>query len=120
MAILNLTLEVDTGAGIALHDITLQLRALLSASAVRSGFVAVSSRHTTTALILNEYESRLLADVRAFLTRLVPPCDPYQHNDIELRACPPDEPRNAHSHLAAMLLGSSEIIAVHEGELVLG
>lgn len=120
MAILTFTLEVDTGDGIALHDITPQLRGLLSANAVGSGFVAVSSRHTTTALIVNEYESRLLADVRAFLTRLVPPCGPYQHNDIDLRDCPPDEPRNAHSHLAAMLLGSSEIIAVQEGQLVLG
>ena len=42
------------------------------------------------------------------------------HNDIELRDCPEDEPENAHSHLAAMLLGSSESIPVVDGELQLG
>ena len=54
------------------------------------------------------------------MNRLVPPADRYLHNDIALRDCPPDEPENAHSHLAAMLLGSSEVIALAGGELVLG
>ena len=40
--------------------------------------------------------------------------------DIALRDCPPDEPENAHSHLAAMLLGSSEVIALADGVLQLG
>jgi thiamine phosphate synthase YjbQ (UPF0047 family) len=31
-----------------------------------------------------------------------------------------DEPENAHSHLAAMLLGSSEVISLVDGDLVLG
>ena len=61
-----------------------------------------------------------LEDVRAFFTRLVPPGDKYQHNDIQLRDCPPDEPENAHSHLVAMLLGSSEVVPVSEARLVLG
>lgn len=42
------------------------------------------------------------------------------HNDIALRDCPPDEPENAHSHLTAMLLGSSEVIPLADTELVLG
>ncbi len=49
-----------------------------------------------------------------------PPADKYLHDDIALRDCPPDEPENAHSHLAAMLLGSSEVIALSGGELILG
>jgi len=52
--------------------------------------------------------------------RLIPPQANYLHNDIHLRDCPPDEPENAHSHLAAMLLGSSEVIPVADGGLVLG
>ena len=55
-----------------------------------------------------------------FLTKLIPPADKYLHNDIALRDCPPDEPENAHSHLAAMMLGSSEVIGLAEGKLVLG
>lgn len=61
-----------------------------------------------------------MEDVKTFLNRLIPPGDRYLHNDIALRDCPPDEPENAHSHLAAMLLGSSEVIALEEGELVSG
>jgi thiamine phosphate synthase YjbQ (UPF0047 family) len=41
-------------------------------------------------------------------------------NDIALRDCPPDEPENTYSHLAAMLPGSSDVIALAEGGLVLG
>ncbi|RLW53160.1 MAG: hypothetical protein B6D69_06240 [gamma proteobacterium symbiont of Stewartia floridana] len=33
---------------------------------------------------------------------------------------PPDEPENAHAHLIAMMLGNSESVSVHQGELVLG
>ena len=113
-------LHIDTGPGINLHNLSTQIRGLLTDAKIRNGFVVVTSRHTTTALTINENESRLLEDIRAFFERLVPPGDKYYHNDIELRDCPPDEPRNAHSHLIAMLLGSSEAIPVIDGELALG
>ena len=71
-------------------------------------------------IAINENEARLIEDVKSFLNRLIPPDDRYLHNDIALRDCPEDEPENAHSHLAAMLLGSSEVIALTQGELVLG
>ncbi len=114
------TLPLNTGPDVSLHDITAEIRSRLATTGIRSGFVVVTSQHTTTAVAVNEYEARLLEDVKAFLKRLIPPEDTYLHNDIHLRECPPDEPRNAHSHLAAMLLGSSEVIPVHEGKLVLG
>ncbi len=114
------TLRLDTGPDISLHDITAEIRSFVAATGIRTGFVVVTSQHTTTAVAINEYEARLVEDTKAFLARLLPPENTYLHNDIHLRDCPPDEPRNAHSHLAAMLLGSSEVIPVHEGELVLG
>lgn len=114
------TIEVASGAGIAVHDLMPDLRAAVRASGIKDGFVTVTSQHSTTAIGINEYEARLLEDVKAFLGRLIPPADKYLHNDIALRDCPPDEPENAHSHLAAMLLGSSEVIALAAGELVLG
>ena len=89
-------------------------------SGIKNGFVTVTSQHTTTAIAINENEERLEEDVKTFLNRLIPPADKYLHNDIALRDCPADEPENAHSHLAAMLLGSSEVIAVAEGEMLLG
>ncbi len=114
------TLQLRTGADVSLHDITAQLRSRIADSGIRNGFVTVTSQHTTTALGINEYEPRLIEDVKVFLRRLIPSRDTYLHNDIHLRDCPPDEPQNAHSHIAAMLLGSSEVIALQAGALLLG
>ncbi len=120
MKIHSSVIQVASGEGIALHDLTAGIRGAVRASGIQDGFVTVTSQHTTTAIGINEHEPRLLEDVKTFLTRLIPPTDTYLHNDIALRECPPDEPENAHSHLAAMLLGSSEVIALAGGELVLG
>ena len=120
MQIIPHSLRLTTGDDISLHDITPQIRSYLSESAIRTGFVTVTSQHTTTALAINENEERLIEDVKRFLRRLIPAQDSYLHNDIQLRDCPEDEPENAHSHLAAMLLGSSEVIPVNDGRLMLG
>jgi secondary thiamine-phosphate synthase enzyme len=118
--IISSFIELDTGKGISLHDLMPDIKKIVAKSGIKNGFVTVTSQHTTTAIAINENEARLIEDVKAFLKRLIPPSDRYLHNDIALRDCPPDEPENAHSHLAAMLLGSSEVIALVEGELVLG
>ena len=114
------TLDIETGDGISIHNITAQVREAVAESGVVDGIVAVTSQHTTTALTINEDEERLRADIRTYLERLVPADEAYLHNDIHLRDCDPDEPENAHSHLMAILLGSSESIAVSQGALVLG
>lgn len=120
MKIISSYIDVETGEGIALHDLMPGIKNAVAKSGIKNGFVTVTSQHTTTAIVINENEERLVEDVKTFLNRLIPPGDRYLHNDIALRDCPPDEPENAHSHLAAMLLGSSEVIALAEGELVSG
>jgi secondary thiamine-phosphate synthase enzyme len=120
LKIISSYIELETGEGIALHDLMPGIKDAVVKSGIKNGFVTVTSQHTTTAIAINENEKRLVEDVITFLHRLVPPGDRYLHNDIALRDCPPDEPENAHSHLAAMLLGSSEVIALAKGELVLG
>jgi len=120
LKIISSFIKLDTGVGIALHDLMPDIKNAVAESGIKNGFVTVTSQHTTTAIAINENEERLVEDVKAFLNRLIPPGDKYLHNDIALRDCPPDEPENAHSHLAAMLLGSSEVIALAAGELVLG
>jgi len=113
-------IELETGNDIALHDLTHHLNRVLRDAGFENGFMTVTSQHTTTAISINEYEERLVEDVKAFLSKLIPAKDRYLHNDIALRDCPPDEPENAHSHLAAMLLGSSEVVSLVEGKMVLG
>jgi secondary thiamine-phosphate synthase enzyme len=99
---------------------TPQITTLLEASAIENGQILVFSRHTTTALAINEHEERLLKDLKVYLKKLAPPDDKYLHNDLHLRDVPPDEPENAHSHLMAMTLSTSEVIPVIEGKLGLG
>ena len=120
MEIVSSFIELETGEGISLHDLMPDLNRAIANSGIVNGFVTVTSQHTTTAISINENEERLVEDVKTFITRLIPPNDKYLHNDIALRDCPEDEPENAHAHLAAMLLGSSEVIALAEGKLVVG
>lgn len=120
MRIHHAQLQIETQVGANLHDLTPQLRAFLAESGIRNGVLVVSSRHTTTAITINENEARLLEDARRFFEKLAPAADKYYHNDIHLRDCPQDEPKNAHSHLLAMLMGSSEAIPIIDGELALG
>lgn len=120
MKMIHEHLEVATEPGISFHDLTERLCELIARHQLRYGFIVVSSRHTTTALLVNEAEPRLLEDIKDFLGRLVPANAYYRHNDIHLRDCPPDEPENAHSHIAATLLSRSEVVAVADGRIDLG
>ena len=120
MKIHSQILDLVTRNKIEITDITPQLTAVISNSGISNGFLIASSRHTTTALIVNEFEERLVQDITLFFEQLVPAQQSYLHNDIHLRDCPPDEPENAHSHIIATLLNNSEILPVVDGRLAIG
>ena len=120
MQIKNEILEIQTEQGIGIRNITPQIVKILEATAFKTGQVLVFSRHTTTALAINENEERLLEDIKRHLGKLAPESEKYLHNDLHLRDVPPDEPMNAHSHLMAMMLSTSEVIPVVDGQLALG
>ena len=120
MKLQNTVVNIDTGEGISIHQLNDEIKAALVKSEINNGFVIICSRHTTTALTINEYEARLLVDIKDWLRSIAPEEKKYLHNDIHLRDCPQDEPENAHSHLMAMLLGSSEAIPVCDGVPALG
>ena len=124
-------MSYDTLQGIHFTDLTPDLRAVVRESGIQEGTVNVLSRHTTCGITINEMEERLVDDTRQFLLKLCPPAYPYLHNDLHLRSGPPDwpggdeawraqEPINAHSHLLVMLLGASETVPIHKGELKIG
>ena len=113
-------LTIETQADIDIYNLTRDVQKFLDTTGIWDGHVLVFSRHTTTALAVNEYEERLLADIKTYLRKLAPVGDRYLHNDLHLRDVPPDEPENAHSHLMAMTLHNSEMIPVVNGRLALG
>ena len=119
--LLTHNLVLPTGSGITCHDITAELQALVEEADLREGLLVAAGQHTTTALVVNEAEERLLDDIAAFFAQLVPADRPYRHNDLHLRpGIPADEPRNAHSHLIALMLGNHLSLPVHQGKLGLG
>ncbi|AKG23397.1 secondary thiamine-phosphate synthase enzyme YjbQ [Calothrix sp. 336/3] len=117
----NQIIEITTQPGINIHNITSQIKSLIATTSIQNGHILIFSRHTTTALAINENEERLLEDIKVFLRKLAPESDRYLHNDLHLRPnIPPDEPINAHSHLMAMMLSTSEVIPIVDGKLALG
>jgi secondary thiamine-phosphate synthase enzyme len=121
MQIINKFIEIETDTGINIHNITPQLEVILASTSIQNGQLLVFSRHTTTALAINEYEERLLTDIKVYLQKLAPASDRYLHNDLHLRKnIPPNEPMNAHSHLMAMTLSTSEVVPIVDGKLALG
>jgi secondary thiamine-phosphate synthase enzyme len=113
-------LKIETGEGICIYNITPQIQELVEKHGIRQGNVTVISQHTTTALTINEAEERLLEDIKTYLKKLAPPEDRYLHNDLHLRDVPEDEAINAHSHLMAMTMGTTETIPILNGKLALG
>ncbi|MGL4498419.1 MAG: YjbQ family protein, partial [Planktothrix sp.] len=94
MTITNHFIDIETEAGISIHNLNPYIKDLLEANPVKNGYVLVFARHTTTALFINEYEERLLDDIKVYLEKLAPPDAKYLHNDLHLRVVPPDEPIN--------------------------
>lgn len=120
MKIVNEIIEIETDLGINIHNITSQVEAILKATGIKNGQIIIFVKHTTTAVAINEYEVRLLEDIKSHFAKLAPADAKYLHNDLHLRDVPPDEPENAHSHLIAMMLNNSETVPVVEGQLALG
>jgi secondary thiamine-phosphate synthase enzyme len=104
-------IAVSTKESTELIDITHEVQALVSQNHVESGICVVSTRHTTTGIIINENEAGLKSDILNLLDRLVPRGKGYLHDRID---------HNAHAHLRAMLLGSSVTIPIEHGSLALG
>jgi len=81
---------------ISVEDLTPKIKFLLNESGIRNGVVNVISRHTTTAITINERESRLAQDMEKYFLSLAPPDERssaetakkgtrYFHNDIDQR-----------------------------------
>src|SRR5687767_13257587 len=92
-----------------LINLTGRVEDLVRKTGIRAGFVLVQSLHSTAALFVNEWQDALLEDFRTLLEQAVPADAPWRHNDPRYSDC---DRGNAASHLRAVLLGSSAVLAV--------
>ena len=117
------TLQITTEGEFHVLDITADVEKVILNSGIEDGYALVFSPHTTCAVLVNEKETGLLADIDATLRRLVPETDGYLHDDFDIRTenMHEDETKNAHAHLRQVLGGkTSEYIPIGEGTLLLG
>jgi len=94
-----------------LIDITQQVVEMVERSAVMEGICLVSSPHATAAILVNENEPRLVADILAKIEQLFPLSARYSHNSID---------DNADAHLAAIFIANSKMFPISKRKLVRG
>jgi len=105
------TLAVNTDGRTQVVDVTAQVGDVVRASGVTEGVAVVHSPHTTTAVVVNEREGQLVADLLDWAARMAPEGAGYRHDSTD---------GNAHAHLRGMMLGASASIPVTGGRLALG
>ncbi|MBQ6099061.1 MAG: YjbQ family protein [Methanobrevibacter sp.] len=108
MIIKSDSLKINTNKNFEIIDITSLVNELIS---IDNGIVSIFSKHSTSAIVVNENESGLLRDFEFMLDNLVSDKFSYQHDRID---------NNARSHLKSFLLSSSECLPVKNGKLELG
>lgn len=104
-------IEIDTKKQSEIIDITSSVERELISSNVQSGICLIYTLHTTTGIIINEAEEGLVQDTIRLLEMIVPEGAGYRHDRSD---------GNAHAHLRAMLIGSSAVVPIERGRLVLG
>ena len=105
-----LKFSVSTDSRVCFKDITADISRLVKDSGVESGICCIFVPHTTAALTVNERaDPDVVRDVAMALNNLIPFDDDYRHYE-----------GNSAAHIKATIVGSSEMLAVEDGELVLG
>lgn len=108
MTIKSASLKINTNKNFEIIDITSQINKLID---INEGIISIFSRHSTSAIVVNENEFGLLNDLEFMLDNVVSDKFSYQHDKID---------NNARSHLKSFLLSSSETLPVKNGKLDLG
>lgn len=117
MSVTRKSLSINTSSNFQIIDISRDIVAILNQinkeeiNKITNGMVNIFTKHSTSAICVNENEKGLLADFEKVLKDLVKENDNYGHDFID---------NNAASHLRAFLLGSSETIPIVDGRLGLG
>lgn len=80
---------------------------------IRNGQVLVHFLHTTGAILINEYDVGIVADLIDLFERLAPTEHPYRHHQREVDF-------NGHAHMRLALMQPNVTVPVIDGKLGLG
>ena len=91
-------------------DITKEVQNAVRSSGVEDGLCMIYVPHTTAAVTINESaDPNVAKDLLMVLNQIVPWDAPYRHAE-----------GNSPAHVKTTLVGSSELVSVQQGRLVLG
>lgn len=104
-------IDIRTDRRSQLVDITRQVEEAIMESGIRDGIALVYSPHTTAGITINENaDPSVISDISNKLRKLIDENDPdYRHME-----------GNSDSHIKTSLVGSSEMVIIEDGRLVLG
>jgi len=99
--------------GRGFFDVTEEINRLVAQSRVRSGLCNVFIQHTSASLLIQENaDASVRRDLEAWLRKLAPESDEYEHDD--------EGPDDMPAHLRAAMLRTNETVPILDGKLALG
>lgn len=113
MNVVNRTIQIRTEGENDIIDITQQLSNIVKESKIEKGIVIIFVSGSTAGITTIEYESGLIHDFPAMLSRIVPKNIEYKHDNTW-------HDGNGHSHVRASLIGPSITIPILHSSLTLG
>ncbi len=115
MVVISKSLRISSSSNFQIidisRDITVVLNEINKEHKMDNGIVNIFTKHSTSAIRVNENEKGLLLDFEKALKDVIKEKDNYKHDYID---------NNAASHIRAFLLGASETIPIVDGRLDLG
>ena len=105
------SLVINSRTRFQIIDITSYINEKIDKSSVSLGLINIFTKHTTSAIIINENEEGLGCDIQNILYELIPERNEYSHDLID---------HNAHSHLKSLFLSPQETVPIVDGHMDLG
>jgi len=103
-------INIKTKSRNELVDITSDIQAVIDESGIKSGVCYVYVPHTTAGVTINEGADPSVArDIQNTLSKLIPHSGHYLHTE-----------GNSDAHIKSTIAGTSQIIVIDEGKLLLG
>jgi len=112
MTVVSKTIKLSSQGRTDIIDISDDVEAILSAGSIENGIVTISVVGSTGAITTCEYEPGLVADLKEFFDKIIPPGE-YHHDKAWGDG-------NGHSHLRASLVGPSLSLPLKDRRLILG
>lgn len=122
MKIISHLIELKTTTTLDFIDVTEKIKKILKKAGVKRGVINIQSMHTTMAILVQEAEPLMIADLKKVMDKIAPRTFRYMHDNFKIRTVNmhPNEPKNGHSHCKAAFLPTSCYLNIIKGKLQLG